>query len=439
MSTAVGFPGRVHRSRLANGLDVLLAPDPSSPTVSCWVWYHVGSVNEHPGITGVSHWVEHMMFQGSPHYLKGEIDRAIFAIGGASNAFTDNDFTAYFATVPRAHLDVPLRIEADRLVNARMDPKDAERERAIIQSEREGNENRPEFRVEEELHGLAFRQHPYRWDPLGFPHDMAHMPPSAVVEYYRRFYGPRNALLVLTGGFDARAALSLIAKRFGSIPDRGTPMPVEEVEPPIRGARRGTLRGPGSTGLVEVAWPAPRLSNPASAATMVMDQLLGGETSLFSSQQFWSRAAEHPNSRLYRRLVRTGLAVRASCEYRPRLYPGLVSVGAQAAPDVPVDRVEEALREEIRKFVRDGPTRQEWDDARAVISRGAGLAYEGSTRSGFRLGFFGIQGSLQRERELLREVLGVRRAAVKEEASRIFSDEASVTVQYVPSGEAVHG
>jgi zinc protease len=424
----------VRRFRLRNGLDVILAPDRYSPTVSCWVWYHVGSVNEHPGITGVSHWVEHMMFQGSPHYRKGEIDRAIFAIGGSSNAFTDNDFTAYFATVPKEHWDTPLRIEADRMVDARMDGADSDRERVVILSEREGNENRPEYRVEEELHALAFRHHPYRWDPLGFAGDMAKMPTSAVAEYYHRFYGPRNALLVLTGGFEPRAALRSVRQRFGGIASGGASTEVSSSEPAIRGPRRGHLRGPGSTPLVEVGWSAPAFADRRAAAAMLLDQLLGGETSLFSPQPFWSRTPEHPNSRLYRTLVRKGLAVRVSSDYRPRLYPGLFTLEAQAAPRIPIERVEEAVRAEVQRLRKEGPTAAEWADARAIIARGARLAYEGSTRSGFRLGFFGINGSLRREGELLRQVLHVTRSEARTEAERMFSEEASVTVRYEPAG-----
>ena len=430
----VGFPGSTQRLRLRNGLDVLLAPDPHSPTVSSWIWYHVGSVNEHPGITGVSHWVEHMMFQGSPHFKKGEIDRAIFAIGGTSNAFTDNDFTAYFATVPRAHWAVPLSIEADRMVGARMRPKDSDREREIILSEREGNENRPEFRVEEELHALAFRHHPYRWDPLGYAGDMAKMPTSAVTDYYHRFYGPRNALLVLTGGFEPHSALPRIRAEFETIPSGGAPTAVAGLEPPIGGPRRGHLTGPGSTALTEIGWPAPSFSDPGAAAAVLLDQILGGETSLFSSHAFWSGSSEHPNARLYRRLVRTGLAVRASSEYRPRLYPGLFTIEAQAAPRTAIGAVEEALREEVQRLQREGPTIAEWADARAIIARGARLAYEGSTRSGFRLGFFGMNGGLNRERELLRQILQVSRKEARMAAQTLFSDHSSVTVRYEPTG-----
>jgi zinc protease len=317
-----------------------------------------------------------------------------------------------------------------------MDPKDSDRERVVILSEREGNENRPEFRVEEELHALAFRQHPYRWDPLGFAGDMAGMSTSAVADYYHRFYGPRNALLVLTGGFVTGAAHRQIQQRFGGIPTGGAPTKINGAEPPIRGPRRGQLAGPGSTPLVEVGWPAPAFDDPRSPSAMLLDQLLGGETSLFSPQPFWSRSTEHPNSLLYRRLVRPGLAVRASSDYRPRLYPGLFTIEAQVAPKVSTDQVEEEIRKEVHRLRRDGPTSAEWADARAIVARGARLAYEGSTRSGFRLGFFGINGDLARERTLLRKLLHVSRAEARVEAERLLPDESSVTVTYVPTGGA---
>ncbi|HKV89644.1 MAG TPA: pitrilysin family protein, partial [Thermoplasmata archaeon] len=199
MPAARGGSPRTRRFRLSNGLDTILAPDPASPTASVWVWYRVGSKNEWPGVTGASHWVEHMLFQGSPHYAKGAIDRAVIEAGGTLNAFTDTDFTAYFATVPRERLGIPLSIEADRMTRALLADKEVERERTVIRSEREGDENWPEYRAEEELYQLGFRHHPYRWDPLGRREDIRSLTPAQLREYYHRFYGPKNAVLVVSG------------------------------------------------------------------------------------------------------------------------------------------------------------------------------------------------------------------------------------------------
>ncbi|MCI4317011.1 MAG: insulinase family protein, partial [Thermoplasmata archaeon] len=206
---------------LPNGLRVVLAPRPESPTASVWVWYTIGSKNEWPGVTGASHWVEHMLFQGSPRFAKGQLDRAIVKVGGTLNAFTDTDFTAYFCTVPRDHLAVPLDIESDRMTRALIAPAEVERERTVIRSEREGAENWPEFRAEEELYSLAFRVHPYRWETLGLPQDILSLTPEDLQRYYHRFYGTRNATLVVAGGFDAAAAKVRVTELFSSLPPGG--------------------------------------------------------------------------------------------------------------------------------------------------------------------------------------------------------------------------
>ena len=419
---------------LENGLRVVLAPIPASPTASVWVWYRVGSKNERPGITGASHWVEHMLFKGSPRYAKGEIDRAIVGVGGELNAFTDTDFTAYFSTVPREHLGIPLDIESDRMTRASITDEEVERERTVIHSEREGNENWPEFKVEEELFQLAFRLHPYRWDALGHREDIARMTPAQLREYYGRFYGPRNAVLVVAGGFDPSRIAPEIRSRFGDLPATGDDVGVTEVEPPPHGERRTALTGPGTTPLLQIGWPCPALFDPATPATMVLDTLLGGETRLFSAGAGWWRTAEHPSARLYRALVDRGLAVRATSEFRPKFYPSLFMVQALAADGVSLDRLEHEIDRTLERVARSGPTRTELDDIRTKVRRGAALAYEGASRCGFRLGFFSTVRSPEYEDELLRAVLRVRADEVRDQARRLFRPECRTVVRYVPSG-----
>ena len=432
---AVG-PARVIRFTLANGLSVRLAPIPESPTASVWVWYRVGSKNEWPGVTGASHWVEHMLFQGSPKYRKGEMDRAIVEVGGSLNAFTDNDFTAYFSTVPREHLSIPLDIESDRMTRASIAPAEVERERTVIRSEREGNENWPEFRVDEELYALAFQRHPYRWDPLGYPEDILALTPRDLQQYYRRFYGTRNATLVVAGGFDAVAVARDVRKRFSPLPRSGDDPTVRVVEPPQRGAREATLNGPGTTPFVEVGWHAPAVGDPAAPAVLLVDMLLGGESRLFAAGSTWGRRPEHPSARLYRRLVDSGLAVRATSEWRPRLHPGQFTVHAQAAHGVPISRLETALLEEVDRLAHDGPTRAELAEARTKLRRGAQLAYEGASRSGFRLGYFAMLGPEGFEASLLAAALRADASLVRAAASRLFTPEHRTLVRYEPTEAA---
>lgn len=426
----------VDQFRLANGLQVILAAQPDSPTASVWVWYRVGSKNEHPGITGASHWVEHMLFQGSPRYGKGEIDRAVVSVGGELNAFTDTDFTAYFSTVPRDRLDVPLDIESDRMTRALISESEVGRERTVIHSEREGNENWPEFRVEEELYQLAFRVHPYRWEVLGRRTDIERLSAAELREYYHRYYGTRNAVLVVAGGFDRRAVARDVRRRFSPLPEGGRDVTVLDVEPPARGERRAELSGPGTTPYLQMGWRSPALHDPETPATMVLDTILGGETRLFSAGAGWGRAGEHPSARLYRALVDPGLAVRATSEWRPREYPSLFTIQAQAAKRVSLDRIEATIEGVVARLVRSGPTRTEMDDLRAKIRRGAGLAYEGASRIGFRLGYFSVLRSLDYEDEIYRALLRVTANQVRERARAMFQSEARVVVRYTPTGGA---
>ena len=432
-----GVPRPPTRSfSLPNGLRVVLAPSRSSPTASVWVWYRVGSKNERPGITGASHWVEHMLFQGSPRYGKGEIDRAVVSVGGELNAFTDADFTAYFTTVPREHLAVPLDIESDRMTRALITDQEVERERTVIHSEREGNENWPEFRVEEELFQLGFRVHPYRWDALGRRRDIEQMSPAELREYYRRFYGTRNAILVIAGGFDPRATAAEVRRRFSPLPASGESVDVEDVEPEPRGERRSELSGPGTTPYLQIGWRSPALADPETPATMLLDALLGGETRMFAAGSVWGRSAEHPSARLYRALVDTGLAVHATSDWRPRAYPGLFTVQAQAARGVSLDRLESAIGAVVARLARYGPTAAEMDDVRTKIRRGVALSYEGASRAGFRLGYFSVLRSMALEDELFRGILRVPAREVRERARALFRDEARVVVRYEPTGEA---
>jgi len=421
--------------RLANGLSVVLAPQPDSPVASVWVWYRVGAKNEWPGVTGASHWVEHMLFEGSPRYGKGEIDRAVVSVGGELNAFTDADFTAYFSTVPREHLAVPLDIESDRMTRALITDAEVDRERTIILSEREGNENWPEFRVDEELWQLAYRVHPYRWPVLGYPRDIRDLTAQGLRDYYHRFYGPKNATLIVAGGFDPRSVAKEIRRRFGPLPAGGDDVRLRTEEPTPTGERRAELHGPGTTPYLEIGWRAPSITDPEAAATLFLDAVLGGETRLFSVGSGWGHGGEHPNARLYRALVDTGLAVHAGSEWGPRVAPGLFTVQAQAAPGVALERIEAAVGATVERLARTGPTRQEMEEVRTRIRHGRQLAYEGATKTGFRLGYFTVLGGRALEDRLYRELLRLRAEAVRSRAKAMFRDDCRAVVRFTPTSE----
>src|SRR2546427_705736 len=196
----LAFRMPTHVETLEIGLKVVLRPIPETKALSTWVVYRIGSRNEVPGMTGSTHWVEHMLFKGGGKLGKGDIDKFISRLGGKMNAFTDTDYTMYFETIPASAMDTALMIESERMRNAAFDPKEVEAERTVVISEREGAENQPEFLVDEELWGLAFHVHPYHWTPIGYKQDLASLDREPLYHHYLRYYAPNNASLILVGG-----------------------------------------------------------------------------------------------------------------------------------------------------------------------------------------------------------------------------------------------
>src|SRR5215204_1633553 len=183
-------------TRLSNGLGVLLQEDHSAPIASIWTWYRVGSRNELPGKTGISHWVEHMQFKGTPRLEKGQIFRDVSRVGGTLNALTSHDWTAYFETLPVGEIGLSLRIESDRMINSLYAPDEVESERTVILSERQGAVNNPGYVLYEEVAGSALRAHPYRHTVIGYESDLRQISRDDLFAHYQRFYHPANAFIV---------------------------------------------------------------------------------------------------------------------------------------------------------------------------------------------------------------------------------------------------
>ena len=184
---------------LPNGLRVLTKEVHGAPVVSFSVWYRVGSRNEHTGITGVSHLLEHMMFKGTKRYRVGEIARTLFLNGAAFNASTYYDWTNYYATIAADRLELAMRIEADRMVGSRFDKADLDSEMTVVRSELEGGENNPGRLLWQAVTATAFVAHPYQWPVIGWRSDVENVPRDAIYRYYRSYYGPNNATVVKIG------------------------------------------------------------------------------------------------------------------------------------------------------------------------------------------------------------------------------------------------
>ena len=279
------------KATLDNGLTVLIREVHRAPVASFWVWYRVGGRNEVPGITGISHWVEHMVFKGTPTYQPGEIFREVNKHGGTLNGFTWIDYTAYFETLPAPQILLGADIESDRMQNAVFDPSEVESERTVILSEREGNENQPTFHLREEVIGAAFRAHPYGQGVIGFTSDLRQITRDDLYRHYRTYYTPNNATVVVVGDVDAEAILAEIERRFGAIPSGPEPPPVRTVEPPQSGERRVVVRRPAPTATMLMAFHAPRAEDPDALPMVVLDTVLSGGKAMGYGGGFWRRCS----------------------------------------------------------------------------------------------------------------------------------------------------
>ena len=344
----------VLKTTLANGLTVILKEMHHAPVTSFWVWYRVGSRNEIPGLTGASHWVEHMMFKGSPQFPAGTLDAAVSREGGRWNAFTWIDFTAYFETMPADRIDLALRLEADRMANAIMTEAEVASERTVIISERHMYENEPLFNLQEELQSAAFRVHPYHHEVIGDEVDLEQMTRDDLYGHYQRHYAPNNAVVVAVGDFVPDEMLARIEALFGRHP-AGEPLPpITRSEPPQRGERRITVHGPGSTAYLVYAYRAPEATHPDFYPLVLLNAAFAGGSSL----GLFAGSGSNKSSRLYKALVATELAASARGNVVPTIDPYLYSISAVARPGRELAEIEAALEAELARLVKD-PIRED--------------------------------------------------------------------------------
>ena len=346
---------RVVERTLPNGLQVILREDHSAPLASFWVGYRVGSRNEVPGLTGLSHWVEHMQFKGTPSLAKGQIFRDVARHGGVLNAMTSNDWTAYFETLPVDQIDLSLAIESDRMTNSLFDPAETESERTVILSERQGAENRPTYLLNEEVIGAAFRAHPYRHMVIGHEADLRAISRDDLFDHYRRYYVPNNAFITAVGDFDAEELFTKIERAFGSVPSGPAPPAVHVEEPPRLAERRLILRRPAPTSYLRMAFPTPAARHRDTAALLVADAILSGAKGM----GFGGGGAMGRSSRLYRALVAAGLARGAGSDFDLSIDPHLLVIGVTALPGVEPDRLEAVVDAELARLRDDEVSPQE--------------------------------------------------------------------------------
>jgi zinc protease len=330
----------VVEATLANGLRVLLQEDHRSPIASVQIWYRVGSRDERVGLTGLSHYLEHMMFKGTPTHGPRVHSKLIEAVGGQDNAFTSRDVTVYHVTIAADQLDLVLELESDRMRHLLLDPREVDAERKVVMEERRTRtEDDPVGGLAELFNAVAFVAHPYRLPTIGFAKDIERLTAADLRGWYDLYYRPNNAILVAIGDFRAPELLARIRTRFAGIPRGPDPPPVSVVEPEQRGERRVWVKKEAQLPVIIIGYRAPNHQAPDSYALDVLSMVLSG-----------GRA-----SRLYQRLVYDQrLALDAGGDYtRLSLDPDLFTFYATVLPEKTVEEVEKALLAEVERLRTD--------------------------------------------------------------------------------------
>lgn len=352
--TPATFP--IERHVLPNGLVVLTHEDHAVPSLTLWQWYRTGSRLEHPGITGISHFLEHMMFNGSPHVAPREFDAQLESHGGSANAFTERDYTSYYEDISPSQLDVILQLDADRMSGLSLLPEQIAKERAIVQEERRGRvDNDADGQLDEKLWETAFTVAPSRWPVLGSMADITRLTRDDMETYFADHYGPNNCILVLTGAFDTAEALRHIERAFGHVPSR--PLAAETVvgEPPQARERHVHVRYPGDAVSVRLGYRAPSARDADAPAAEMLAAILGGTSA----------------ARLPQVLVRNrGLALDAGADFDGHLDPSLFEITLGLAPHVSAARGVAAVDSVVTQLTRQGPTPRELRTAAAQLALG---------------------------------------------------------------------
>lgn len=413
----------VIEATLPNGLKVRLLPSDAVPTCSFYCFFRVGSRNERPGITGISHLFEHMMFNGAKKYGPGEFDSVLESNGGTSNAYTSTDVTVYYEDFMAEALEKVLDLESDRMKSLAVTPKTLENERQVVIEERRLRvDNEIAGLMDEELSTLIWKAHPYRWPVIGWMKDIENIKREDCLEYFRTFYAPNNATIYLAGDFEPKQALALIKKYFGGI-KAGPPIPsVLDAEPEQLGERRAEIHYPAQAPSVMIAWRGPAGSEDDTLTLDVLQYALSVGQS----------------SRLNKALVyEQEVAVSVAVDWTWRFDPGSFLIGLELKPGADPKLSEAALYAQIDRVIKDGLEPRELEKAKNNLA--AHLYRELATNSGraHALGTYEVMlGTWQKGLALASRYETVTAEQVKAAAAKYLAPSRRSVVTLVPVAEA---
>lgn len=349
----------IQEFKLDNGLKVIVQEDHRSPVVVSQVWYRAGSLDEVNGKTGVAHVLEHMMFKGTKEVKAGQFSRLIAAAGGKENAFTGTDYTCYFQQLEKSHLPLAFKLEADRMANLQLTDEEFAKEIKVVMEERRWRtDDKPQSKVNEAFQGTVYRAHPYSRPVIGFMNDLENMTADDAREWYRNWYAPNNATLVVVGDVKADEVHKLAKKHFGKLKPKALPVRKPQVEPEQIGERRVVVKAPAKLPYLLMGYPVPALNNPDTDWEPYALEVLAGVLS------------GNPAARLNQRLVRESkLAVDASAGYDllARGRQSIFALDATPSEGKTVVELEAALLQQIESIKESGVTLEELDRVKAGV------------------------------------------------------------------------
>jgi zinc protease len=402
-------------TQLANGLRVIVMEDHRAPTAVHMVWYRAGSMDEKDGTSGVAHMLEHMMFKGTKNLSAGEFNKRVAEAGGRDNAFTNRDYTAYFQIVPKAALPEMMQLESDRMVNLKLDPKEFASEMKVVMEERRlRTDDNPHALVHEALNSVMFQAHPYRRPIIGWMDDLEHMTWQDARDWYRQWYTPSNAYVVVVGDVDHREVFRLAQKYYGPIKSHVLPERKPQNEPEQVGIRRVNVKAPADLPYLAMAWKAPRLRDVQKDrdpyALEVLATVLDG----------------HDASRFARNLVRgSRVAQSAGAGYDSTLRGEADFVlDGQPAAGKTIAELEAALRGEIKRIQDEGVSAEEL--TRVKTQSIAAQIYKRDSLMAQAMEIGGIEAAGQSWRDidaLLEKIKSVTAEEVQAVARKYFTDD----------------
>ncbi|RJQ40546.1 MAG: insulinase family protein [Nitrospiraceae bacterium] len=396
--------------KLDNGLKVLVIEDHKAPLATFQIWYRVGSRDEPAGKSGISHLLEHMMFKGTPKYGSKEFSKIVKKKGGTDNAFTTKDYTMYYQTLASDRIDISIELEADRMQNLILDPKEVIAERNVVMEERRMRyDDDPQNSLYEEVSAAAFKSHPYHWPVIGWMPDISSIERSDLLNHYKAYYSPDNAVIVVSGDVQADEIIKKITAAFGDISPASGRAVVTSKEGEQKGERRISLRREAELPYIIALYHTPSFPNPDSYALEVLGMVLSGGKS----------------SRLYKSMVyEKKLAIGASADYSGfNKDPYLFLFDATAAPGKDIKDVENALYVEIEKIKKELPSEREVQKAKNQIEASFIMGQDSIYYQAQIAGMFEMLGSWKLKEQYLENIKKVKPEDVSMAAKKYLHED----------------